>query len=70
MKLYLVRHGEVNHNLLKLYNREDEDLNETGIKQAEQLREKIKNIDYEVVISSPLSRAKHTANIINVKEKI
>lgn len=69
MKLYLVRHGEVNHNLLKLYNREDEDLNETGIKQAEQLREKIKNIDYEVVISSPLSRAKHTANIINIKEK-
>ncbi len=69
MKLYLVRHGEVNHNLLKLYNREDEDLNETGIKQAEQLREKIKDIDYEIVISSPLSRAKHTANIINIKEK-
>lgn len=34
MKLYLVRHGEVNHNLYGLYNREDEDLNETGIKQA------------------------------------
>ena len=35
MKVYLVRHGEVNHNLYKLYNREDEYLNETGIKQAE-----------------------------------
>lgn len=69
MKVYLVRHGEVNHNLLKRYNREDEDLNETGIKQAEQLKEKIENIEYDVVISSPLLRAKHTANIINCKNK-
>lgn len=34
MKVYLIRHGEVNHNLYGLYNREDEDLNETGMKQA------------------------------------
>lgn len=30
MKVYLIRHGEVNHNLYGLYNREDEDLNETS----------------------------------------
>ena len=42
MKIYLIRHGEVNHNLYKVYNPEDEDLNETGIKQTEQLRGKIK----------------------------
>jgi broad specificity phosphatase PhoE len=65
MKIYLVRHGEVNHNLYGLYNREDEDLNATGIKQGEELRENIKNIDYDFIISSPLSRAKHTANIEN-----
>lgn len=69
MKIYLVRHGEVNHNLYKLYNREDEDLNETGIKQAKELREKIKDIEYDFIISSPLSRAKHTANILNIKNK-
>lgn len=40
MKVYLIRHGEVNHNLYGLYNREDEDLNETGMKQAKKLREK------------------------------
>ena len=34
MKVYLIRYGEVNHNLYGLYNREDEDLNETGMKQA------------------------------------
>ena len=69
MKVYLVRHGEVNHNLYKLYNREDEYLNETGIKQAEELREKIKNIEYDFIISSPLSRARQTADIINVDNK-
>ena len=69
MKVYLVRYGEVNHNLYKLYNREDEYLNETGIKQAEELREKIKNIEYDFIISSPLSRARQTADIINVDNK-
>ena len=33
------------------------------------LREKIKTINYDIVICSPLVRAKHTAKIINVKEK-
>lgn len=65
MKIYLVRHGQVNHNLYQHYNREDEDLNETGIKQAEELREKMKKIEYDVILSSPLLRAKHTASIIN-----
>ena len=40
MKIYLVRHGQVNHNLYKKYSTEDEDLNETGVKQAIILRKK------------------------------
>lgn len=69
MKLYIVRHGEVPHNALKQYNNENEDLNENGIKQANELKEKIKNINYDIIISSPLLRAKHTAQIINVNNK-
>lgn len=69
MKVYIVRHGEVPHNALKQYNTTDEDLNELGIKQAEELRDKIKNIDVDLIISSPLIRAKHTANIININNK-
>ena len=69
MKIFIVRHGQVNHNLLRLYNREDEDLNETGLKQAEALKEIINNLDYDIIISSPLLRAKHTANIVNMKNK-
>ena len=65
LKIYLVRHGQVNHNLKKIYSNEDEDLNETGIKEAYELREKLENISYDVIISSPLKRALHTANIIN-----
>ena len=42
MKVYIIRHGEVPHNALKQYNNENEDLTKKGIKQAEELREKIK----------------------------
>ena len=69
MKVYIVRHGEVPHNALKQYNNENEDLNENGIRQANELKEKIKNITYDIIISSPLLRAKHTAQIINVNNK-
>ena len=69
MKIYLVRHGESDSNVKYIYNYKDEDINQNGIEQAETLREKIKNIDYDIVISSPLLRAKHTAKIINVKNK-
>ena len=69
MKVYLVRHGQCNSNLNKIYNYKNEDLNETGIEQAEQLREKLANIDIDVIYSSPLLRAKHTAEIININNK-
>ena len=65
MKVYIVRHGEVPHNALRRYSTKDEDLNELGIKQAEELRDKIKDIKFDIIISSPLIRSKHTANIIN-----
>ena len=69
MKVYLARHGQCNSNLNKIYNYKNEDLNETGIEQAKQLREKLTNIDIDVIYSSPLLRAKHTAEIININNK-
>lgn len=65
MKVYIVRHGEVPHNALKQYNTADEDLTELGIKQAMELSEKIKDKHFDVIISSPLIRTKHTAEIIS-----
>lgn len=64
MKVYIVRHGEVPHNLLKMYNSENEDLTDNGIMQALELRDKIKNIKFDMVISSPLLRTIHTENIL------
>ena len=64
MKVYIVRHGEVPHNAMKQYNTQDEDLTKIGVKQAEELRDKIKNIHFDIVISSPLLRATHTEYIL------
>ena len=36
MKVYIVRHGEVSHNALKVYSNEHDDLNENGIIQAKE----------------------------------
>lgn len=69
MKIYLVRHGQCDSNLNNIYNYRDEDLNQNGIEQAKNLKEKIKNINYDIVYSSPLLRAKHTAEIININNK-
>ena len=66
MKIYIVRHGQVPHNALKQYNTTDEDLTDLGIKQAEELRDKIKDMKFDIIICSPLNRAKHTAEIINI----
>lgn len=66
MKVYIVRHGQVPHNALKQYNTTDEDLTELGIQQAIELRDKIKDMKFDVIFSSPLIRAKHTADIINI----
>ena len=52
MKVYIVRHGQVLHNAMKQYNTSDEDLTELGIKQAEELRDKIKDMKFDIIISS------------------
>ena len=64
MKIYLVRHGQVPHNASHQYNTKDEDLTDVGIKQTLEVKEKIKDIDFDIIYSSPLIRAKHTAQII------
>lgn len=69
MKLYLVRHGQCESNSIGRYNYSYEDINEVGVKQAMDLRDVISNIDYDIVISSPLLRALHTAEIINAKDR-
>lgn len=67
MKLYVIRHGQTNCNKNHRYNcRYDEDINETGIDQAKKTINTINNLDIDLIICSPLTRTKHTCEIINV----
>ena len=64
MKLYLARHGETDWNLHhKMQGQTDVPLNNTGISQAEALREKLKTYDFDICYCSPLKRAVQTAEI-------
>ena len=65
MILYVVRHGETIRNKLGLIQGQTEwDLTEKGIKDAEELRDTVDDLDIDIVISSPLKRAVDTARII------
>lgn len=64
MKLYLARHGQTDWNVEhRAQGRTDIALNDIGKKQAEQLRENIKDIKFDAVYASPLKRAAETAQI-------
>ncbi len=67
MKLYVIRHGQTDSNILNIYNGNllDEDINDVGIMQAKKAAKVIKNLNIDLIICSPLLRAKHTCEIIN-----
>lgn len=69
--IYIVRHGQTDWNFLGRYGgRIDVELNDKGIHQAKEIHEKLKNIKFDIVISSPLIRALKTAQIITSNEII
>ncbi|QSS98571.1 histidine phosphatase family protein [Pontibacillus sp. ALD_SL1] len=61
----LVRHGETDWNKeSRLQGQEDIPLNNTGRQQAEEAGRHLQDSNWDVLITSPLSRAKETATII------
>ncbi len=65
MKIYLIRHGETDWNLQgRFQGREDIPLNETGILQARRCGLALQGEEFKAIITSPLCRAKKTAEII------
>lgn len=51
MVLYLIRHGETDWNVQnKIQGDTDIPLNQTGIKQANTLKEVLKNVSFDVIL--------------------
>ncbi len=62
LELYIMRHGETQWNHLnKIQGQKDIELNKTGIAQAEKAREEFNKYEFDLIICSPLKRAKQTA---------
>lgn len=65
--IYILRHGQTARNKEKvLQGRSNAQLNETGIQQAEEVKDRFKaaGISFDKVYSSPLIRAVQTAGIV------
>ncbi len=64
--LYVIRHGKTDWNLKnKIQGRADIPLNNFGIQEAIITKRLLKQMDFYKIISSPLIRAKETAEIIS-----
>ena len=71
MKIYFVRHGETIWNKEKrIQGQSDIPLNEYGKELAEITADAIKDIPFDIVYSSPLIRAKETAEILVKKRNL
>ncbi len=65
MRLYIIRHGETDWNVKgRLQGQTDTPLNEKGIRLAEITAEGMKEISFDLAITSPLERARQTAEIV------
>jgi alpha-ribazole phosphatase len=69
-KILLARHGSVDNQAQRFLGRRDIPLNEAGIRQAEQLRDRLAAEKLDFVYSSPLKRALTTAKIIASGHKV
>ncbi|MDT0013436.1 alpha-ribazole phosphatase [Listeria cossartiae] len=71
MQLVFVRHGETDWNVAKKYcGQLDVPLNEHGVQQMEQLREKLDKYSVDLVVTSDLTRVKQSANILSNDEAL
>lgn len=66
--IYFIRHGETDCNKAHICQGHlDVPLNDTGISQAQNARDSFSELVFDEIYSSPLQRAKLTAEIINEK---
>lgn len=70
MKLYIVRHGETEWNKAKkLQGWKNSDLTDRGIEGAKLLSNRLKDVKFDFIYSSPQTRALETANYIRKNDE-
>lgn len=72
VKLYLVRHGETIWNIERKMQggMKDSPLTKKGIEQANLLKNRMENINFDIIYSSPLERAVKTSRIVAAQRNI
>ena len=71
MKLYVIRHGQTNWNLKGIIQgQKDIELNDKGINEARKAKDEFNSLKIDLIMCSPLKRAKETAKILNTDKNI
>lgn len=71
MKLYIMRHGETDWNKSRrLQGQSDIELNEFGRMLARKTRDGLRDVAFDLIITSPLKRARETAEIVRGEREI
>ncbi len=68
MLLYFVRHGETYNNVEAVFPLDDTELTENGKREAIQTGKYLKEIEFDSVFSSPISRVQNTLKIMGFEE--
>ncbi len=73
MNIYIIRHGQAQHNIKKILDENPQNnsqLTKKGIKQVEKKAQLLAKIPLDIIFTSPFPRSKQTANIINMHHRV
>ncbi|MGH7783017.1 MAG: histidine phosphatase family protein, partial [Candidatus Binatia bacterium] len=71
MQIVLLRHGATDWNLQsRCQGSSDRQLNEVGVRQAQQIARHLGNETVQAIYSSNLQRARHTAQLVSLPHKL
>ena len=65
--VYLIRHGQSEDNLRPVFQRPQAPLTKNGLSQAKLIANRLSDINFDIILSSPYQRAFQTAEIIGNK---
>lgn len=67
MDIIMIRHGETDDNVSKVFSRDDTRLTDNGKNQIKETRKKIEEFNYNTIYCSPLIRTKETRDLLGLQ---